>query len=399
MQKTQTPVRLWCFHYEYAADILSSCATNRFELKERTPYEIVINNTPDISEYTTFSWFQWCWFIDKDRRCKSFCRWIEPAHHIGQSMCWFIICDNGEYLARSSVIAVEESSMESFKVKNQMMKFTKNLEAKIGDNSAPIFEPNNPESIYYLLFGAVIDEDSVDLPYGDDFKDLDVNEMDTRYLSELDDLIGAQVSLPRKDRLPLLAIVKKRKLNYKGEPVGSPNPSPILDSRIYELEFLDGRIEEYSVNVILENMIDQVKSNDWDATFIDEIISARNDETIAVEKGEMAFTIVDGIRKPIITTKGWGIQIKWKNGSVSWHPLSIAKFSNPNEFANYPVSNKLSDEPAFKWWVKQTLRRRNKLSNKFKTKVSNKIIKFGVEVPSTVEEALQLDLENGNKLW
>ena len=26
-------------------------------------------------------------------------------------------------------------------------------------------------------------------------------------------------------------------------------------------------------------------------------------------------------------------------------------------------------------------------------------IKFGVEVPSTVEEALQLDLENGNKLW
>ena len=124
MQKTQTPVRLWCFCYEYAADILSVCATNRFDLKGRTPYEIATNYTSDISEYTTFAWFQRCWFLDEDQRCKFLCRWIGTAHHIGQSMCWFIICDNGEYLARSSVISVEESSMESFEVKNQMIKFT-----------------------------------------------------------------------------------------------------------------------------------------------------------------------------------------------------------------------------------------------------------------------------------
>ena len=97
-----------------------------------------------------------------------------------------------------------------------MIKLTKNLKANIENNS-------------------VIDEDSVDLPYGDDFMDLDINGIDARYLSELDNLIGAKVSLPSKDGHPLLIIVKKRKLNYKGKPVGSPNPSPILDSRIYEL--------------------------------------------------------------------------------------------------------------------------------------------------------------------
>ena len=232
-------------------------------------------------------------------------------------MCWFIICDNEEYLTRSSVIAVEESSMKSYEVKNQMMTFTKNLEAKIGNSTILVFELNNPERIYYSLFGAVIDEDSIDLPYGDSFMDLDVNEIDTSYLSELDNLIGAQVPLPNKYGLPLLAIVKKRKLNFKGEPVRSLNLSLILDSRIFELEFPDGRIEEYSVNVILENMVDQVKSNDWDASLFDEFISARKDKKIAVEKGERAFTIVDGIRKPIITTKGWNIQIKCKDGSVS----------------------------------------------------------------------------------
>ena len=88
--------------------------------------------------------------------------------------------------------------MESFEVKNQMMKFTKNLEAKIENNTLPVFELNNLESIYYSPFIAVIDEDSVDLQYGDSSVDLDANEIDTRYLSELDNLIGAQVTLPIK---------------------------------------------------------------------------------------------------------------------------------------------------------------------------------------------------------
>ena len=62
--------------------------------------------------------------------------------------------------------------------------------------------------------------------------------------------------------------------------------------------------------------------------------------------------MVDGIRKPIITTKCWNIQIKWKDGSVSWHPMSIVKYSNPIEVTEYTLSNELSIEPAFKWWVK-----------------------------------------------
>ena len=146
-------------------------------------------------------------------------------------------------------------------------------------------------------------------------------------------------------------------------------------------------------------MVNQVKSNSWDASLFDEIISARKDEKLAVEKGEKTFTTVDRIMQPINTTKGWNIQIKWKDGLVSWHPMSIVKSSNPIELAENAVSNKLSDEPALRWWVKSTLKGRNKLINKFKTRVTSMKIKFGVEVPSTVEEALQLDLENGNKLW
>ena len=51
------------------------------------------------------------------------------------------------------------------------------------------------------------------------------------------------------------------------------------------MEFLDGRIEEYSVNVILENMVDQVNGhNDWDASLFEEIISATKDDKVAIKR-------------------------------------------------------------------------------------------------------------------
>ena len=57
MQSTQTPIRLWCFCYEYSADLLSLCATGRYSLHGRTPYERVMNYTPDISEFATYKWY------------------------------------------------------------------------------------------------------------------------------------------------------------------------------------------------------------------------------------------------------------------------------------------------------------------------------------------------------
>ena len=91
-------------------------------------------------------------------------------------------------------------------------------------------------------------------------------------MEELDSLIGSQVNLPDKSGIPLLVTVNKRKRDSQGHPVGRADDNPILDSRIYELEYPDGRVEEYS---ILENMVEQVDSNDWDATSSDEILEIR----------------------------------------------------------------------------------------------------------------------------
>ena len=124
MQQTQTPIRLWCFCYAYSENIMSLCGTSNFDLKGRTPYEVVKNYTPDISEYTTLSWFQWCWCFAKDRRCKRLCCWIGPSLSIGQSLCWYVLIENGEYIACFSVIAVDPLEIKTYNMVKRTSDFT-----------------------------------------------------------------------------------------------------------------------------------------------------------------------------------------------------------------------------------------------------------------------------------
>ncbi|GFH62200.1 hypothetical protein CTEN210_18676 [Chaetoceros tenuissimus] len=56
-----------CFCYEYTADLLSLLVTRRGPSVETT-YEMIMHYTPDISEYVSFAWFQWCYYFNKDSK-------------------------------------------------------------------------------------------------------------------------------------------------------------------------------------------------------------------------------------------------------------------------------------------------------------------------------------------
>ena len=64
-------------------------------------------------------------------------------------------------------------------------------------------------------------------------------------------------------------------MDHKGQPIGSPNINSTIDSIIYKLEFHDGRVEENSVNIVIENILDQIRSNDWDRSLFNEMMSVR----------------------------------------------------------------------------------------------------------------------------
>ena len=75
------------------------------------------------------------------------------------------------------------------------------------------------------------------------------------------------------------------------------------------------------------------------------------------------------------------------------------KASNPVELADYEVANNIAEEPAFAWWVPYTLKKRNRIVSKVKSKYWRTSHMFGIRVPKSVDEALRLDEENGDTLW
>ena len=126
----------------------------------------------------------------------------------------------------------------------------------IGNNKISIYDPNKQHEIYHTPFGDNILEEKNPLPYGDELVDAKVAGIDEPYMEELDNFIWSQIQLPDKSGIPLLATVRKRKRDSHGQPISKSDNNPLLDSRIYELEYPDGRVEEYSVNIILENMVE-----------------------------------------------------------------------------------------------------------------------------------------------
>ena len=94
-----------------------------------------------------------------------------------------------------------------------------------------------------------------------------------------------------------------------------------------------------------------------------------------MEQFDSAISKVDSFIKSIIgnlnrkgTTCGRKLLVEWKDGSVDWVLLKDLKQSKPVELAEYAMANEISDEPEFNWWVKETLRHRDRIIFKVKSK-------------------------------
>ena len=99
------------------------------------------------------------------------------------------------------------------------------------------------------------------------------------------------------------------------------------------------------------------------------------------------------------TTKGWDLCVKLSDGSTMWVPLKDLKEANPIETAEYARAVGLEDQPAFSWWVPHTLRRAKRILKAMKKRYFRTNQKYGIELPHTVERALEIDKETGTTFW
>jgi Reverse transcriptase (RNA-dependent DNA polymerase) len=391
MHKAKVPPRLWDYCLEYVSELRCRTALGLYALKGRTPYELVTGETPDISEWIEFSFYEPVWYHTADLfpgQRRNLGRWMGVSRNVGQAMCYWVLARTGEIVARSTVQHLTADELASPDVKAQLDDFDANVKRRLelGVHDIAIQNPV-PERM--------IDVDEFEIePFEAEAAQPEADDMD---VDAYDKFISAQVLMPIGDTLRTGKVLK-RKFDGDGNPVGRASSNPLLDTRVYEVEFQDGTVQEYAANLIAEAIFAQVDDEGKQFVLIDSIIDHAKDGT-AVSRDDMYVEHAGNNRHMRRTTKGWKLLVQWKDGTTTWVSLKDLKESNPVEVAQYAVDNKIESEPAFAWWVRDLIRQKDRMIAKVKSKYWLRTHKFGIEVPKSVREALEIDRATGTDLW
>ena len=146
--------------------------------------------------------------------------------------------------------------------------FMECVQERISNTREPIYNNIYPQQIYYDAFNDPVEDNTSQLPYGEETHEAKLKEVNDRYMEALDRYINAEVIMPDKNGIPVLTKVKNHKRDSAGNPVVEHDDNPILDTRVYELQFPDGRVEEYVANMIAENLLEQADQDGWDSCII-----------------------------------------------------------------------------------------------------------------------------------
>ena len=314
-------------------------------------------------------------------------------------MSYWILTVNCTVIARTTVQRVTSLEMQLDHMKERAQAFDEAINAKINDSDLTILQGGKTQP--YSWTDHPFDEDP-------DFTEEFHLVISNNKLKEADETftpnvyntyLNMELAIPQGDSLkPRLARVTKQLKDANGLPNGLANENPILDTRMYEVEYLDGERTSLAANNIAENLFAQIDDDGNHQVLMDEIIGHRSNEHAM--KQQDAFIVTNmGMQRRRETTKGWELLIWWKDSGTDWVALKDIKESYPVQVAEYTVSSCISEGPAFPWWASSVLKKRNRIIAKTKSKYWLRTHKFGIEIPKSVLQARQINAKSGNTLW
>ena len=383
--RKQSPDKLWDHCIELEAMIQSHTALNYPELEGQVPETIMTGQTADISPYIEHEWYDWVFAFDTGRQYPNdkeiLGRYLGPARNVGPAMCAKILKRNGQILYTSTYRSLTPKELRDNELSNERRAFDTDILERLGGPVNPTRNADTPE---HQAYGDEVQEAAL-IP--------DIDDATPEYQ---DQYIGSEVVLPLQGTMKA-GKVKRRSRTENGDLFGKAHDNPILDTRSYDVEFPDGTVNSYTANIIAVNMMAQCDENGNHLAILDGIVDHKTDGTEVLHKDR--YIVHGNNRHHVKTTKGWKMCVQWKDGSTSWVNLADLKESYPVEVAEYAVSRGIDGMPAFAWWVPHVLKKRDRIISAVAKRFVKKTHKFGVEIPTSVEHAYELDRINGNKLW
>ena len=272
MIKSQSPKVLWDYCLELESFIRSCTANTVFSNGGEVPETLVSGETADISPFAEFEWYEWVRFLDTSvsfpEAKETLGRYLGPALGVGPAMTARILKKNGRVVHRSTYRHLNDIERESEQGKKERNEFDEELKEKLGHPLTVEHLKEIDEGLVTPTFELYSDEEETH------HHTTDIDDVTPEYM---DQYVGAEVTLP-KGNSSVTGRVRGRKRDADGNLSGKANPNPILDTRTYEVEFPDGEVNEYSANVIAENMWSQCDAEGNQYLLLDAIVDFRKDD-------------------------------------------------------------------------------------------------------------------------
>lgn len=395
MRATNSPMVLWDYAISRRAMIHNAIPRPLFQANGLTPHAATFGVQGDISNLCNFGWYEWIYYRDHGSFPKAkekLGRALGPLKNEGNEMAQGVLTSKGTVIPRRTLRKLNKSELHSESEKRKRQLFDDLIRSKLGDSISP---PSKPLDTTYIPYSDDSEPSSMILPEDNDPIKSDGSAMFEKPLT--DRWIHAEMLLPQGESLQNAKVIK-RTMDSDGNFIGSYSDNPALNSMVYDVEFPDGDIRQYSANVIAENMYAQVDADGHTHTLLDSIIDFNKTDQ-ALDKDDMYVNTKSGQRRLRKTTSGWNLLVLWKDGSEQWVPLKLLKESHPVEVAEFSVSRSIDHEPAFHWWVPYTLRKRDRIISAVNSRVTKISHKYGIEIPRTIKAALALDVKNSDTFW
>ena len=148
--------------------------------------------------------------------------------------------------------------------------------------------------------------------------------------------------------------VMSRVKDFEGQPIGKADKNPILDTRVYNVEFSDGENTKLGASIIAECMYAPCDIEGNQYRVMDHIVDHRKDNNMSCKDNQDVTGNDKGYRKK--AARGWQLCIKWKDKSTTWERLCDMKESYPVKVAEYAEVVGICDKPAFFWWTTHVLK-------------------------------------------
>lgn len=399
MFRKRVPKVFWDYGMRWVCETMSRTYLRHHRIDGGVPLEKVTGETVDISNYLDFGFYDHVHYRDNAGLAEQRVgRWLGIASNVGGMMTFWVLNRNLEVVARSSVSRITNLEMDIDQIRQELNAFDAEVSRRLKTDDFPVDgDKPDPEAWADL----VETDDDFREEFFKVYQNADIKDAEEEPSPEIEDAtyLNMELALPRDGEGPEFARVKKRARDENGNPIGRASTNLLRDTRVFEVEYLDGHTASMTANAISENLFAQVDQEGNRLLLIDDIVDYRSTKE-AVKLADAFVVSKDGSRqrrKP--TTKGWELLIRWKDGSETWHPLKDMKESFPVQVAEYAVQARIHQEPAFAWWVPHVIRKRNSILSKVKSKYWQRTHKFGIRIPKSVEEAKAVDEENGNTLW